>query len=74
LPLALLCLVAACGGGGGGTADRPASSSDVVFPSDEPIPTYTPTPPPSSSVHFETPEAAMTYLADAWNRGDLKSL
>jgi hypothetical protein len=46
----------------------------VVFPSDEPIPTYTPTPPPASSVHFDTPEAAMRYLAAAWNRGDITSL
>lgn len=68
LPLFVLCLLTACGGGGD------ASPGAVVFPSDEPIPTYTPTPPPSSSVHFETPEAAMRYLADAWNRGDLKSL
>jgi hypothetical protein len=46
----------------------------VVFPSDKPIPTYTPTPPPASSVHFDTPEAAMRYLAAAWNRGDITSL
>jgi hypothetical protein len=74
LALLFVCLVAACGQG------RPAEDvvrtapSPVVFPSDEPIPTYTPTPPPASSVHFDTPEAAMRYLADAWNRGDLVSL
>jgi hypothetical protein len=26
------------------------------------------------SVHFATPEAAMTYLASAWNRNDLEAL
>jgi hypothetical protein len=28
----------------------------------------------AASPHFDTPEAAMRYLADAWNRGDLVSL
>ena len=75
LALVSLCLASACGGGGSGTATLGAPSvPPVVFPSDEPIPTYPPTPPPASSVHFDTPEAAMRYLADAWNRGDLTSL
>ena len=81
LALLALCLASACGGGAGTTTlggPGPSASSSaphaVVFPSDEPIPSYTPTPPPASSVHFATPEAAMTYLADAWNRGDLTAL
>ena len=36
-------------------------------------PTSKPTP-PATGPHFATPEAAMTYLADAWNRNDITSL
>src|SRR5206468_3258993 len=30
--------------------------------------------PPIPAVHFDTPEAMMSYLADAWNRNDLGAL
>lgn len=70
LVLVPLLLLAGCARGQG--ADHLVQSS-VTFPSDAPIPTYSPTP-PASSVHFDTPEAAMRYLAAAWNRGDVASL
>ncbi|MDP9101722.1 MAG: hypothetical protein M3N21_06195 [Actinomycetota bacterium] len=38
-----------------------------------PTPTHAPVP-PVSGPHFATPEAAMRYLADAWNRDDVVSL
>jgi len=38
-----------------------------------PTPPVTPTP-PSSGVHFATPEATMRYLAGAYNRNDLAAL
>jgi hypothetical protein len=72
--LVALCLAAACSSGTATSTLAPGATPSVVFPSDEPIPTYSPTPPPASSVHFDTPEAAMVYLADAWNRGDIVSL
>jgi hypothetical protein len=70
LALLVLALGTACGSSGPATLSTPPA----VFPSDAAIPTYTPTPPPASPVHFDTPEQAMTYLAAAWNRGDLTAL
>ena len=73
-----LALAAACGSGGGAaTLAGPSASPTtdrVVFPSDAPIPTYTPKPPALRGPHFDSPEAAMRYLATAWNRHDLVSL
>ena len=49
---------------------RPAEIDDeVVRP-----PIKEPTCPGGPTVHFDTPEAAMTYLAAAWNRDDLAAL
>lgn len=33
-----------------------------------------PVPPTAAGPHFATPQQAMTYLADAWNRNDLAAL
>jgi hypothetical protein len=50
-------------------ADADADASSVHPPVAPPsCPGGTPT------VHFDTPEAAMTYLASAWNRNDLDEL
>jgi hypothetical protein len=59
----VLALTAACGGG---------STSASLGSSPTPEPTASPTPAPIPS--FGTPEAAMRYLASAWNRGDLTEL
>ena len=58
---ALLVLVAACGTGSGTAAP----------PSPSPSPTASPTP---VVPYFATPEAAMRYLAAAYNRHDLVAL
>lgn len=59
-------LLAACGQG-----SSPGSHTVT-----EPTPTHTntPVPPKNPGVHFATPEAAMRYLATAWNHDDLVSL
>ncbi len=72
--LALFLLLAACGGDPATLALPSSSPTRVVFPSDAPIPTYTPTPPTQTDPHFDSPEAAMRYLATAWNNHDLVSL
>jgi hypothetical protein len=64
LVLALL-LAAGCGGG------TPRVSS-LAAPT--PTHTNTPVPPKNPGVHFDTPEAAMRYLANAWNHDDLTAL
>jgi len=80
-----LALVSGCGGGassvlapgGSGTPTPPAPTAPTALtPSATslPIPTTTPTPPTQPGPQFATPEAAMRYLASAWNRGDLVSL
>ena len=58
-----LVLVTACG-----------ASDRVATPSPTMTPRPSPTPPVASAVHFNTPEAAMRYLASAWNRNDLVQL
>ncbi len=58
-----LVLVTACG-----------ASDRVATPSPTMTPRPAPTPPVASAVHFNTPEAAMRYLASAWNRNDLVQL
>lgn len=66
LGLALVVLLAAgCGGGA-----NKVSTLSVPTPTH----TSTPIPPKNPGVHFATPEAAMRYLAAAWNRDDLPSL
>jgi hypothetical protein len=87
--LVLLCLLlAGCGGqsGSGSTdaapspappsasASAPASPAAAASTSPSPLPTNSPVPPAAAGVHFETPEAAMRYLATAWNRMDIPSL
>ncbi|MCW2544560.1 MAG: hypothetical protein JWM40_2112 [Frankiales bacterium] len=65
--LVALLLTAACGG-----ASSPVAS--LTAPTATPTHTSTPVPPKSPGVHFTTPEAAMRYLATAWNHDDLASL
>ena len=62
IALLALALTAACGGG----------TTASVASSPTPVRTASPTPAPIPS--FGTPEAAMRYLASAWNRGDLTEL
>jgi hypothetical protein len=64
LPLFVLCLLAACGGG--------PSSTLLSSPSPTGSPSASPSPDPIPS--FATPQEAMIYLADAWNRLDIVSL
>jgi len=49
--------------------DVPEDDDVIVRP-----PVQEPTCPEGPMVHFDTPQAAMTYLADAWNRNDLAAL
>ena len=84
VPLAALALVTACGAS---TATTPVSAGSALPapvvtsapPEASPSPSASASPSPSSSPspavpYFATPEAAMRYLADAWNRRDLVSL
>ncbi|HET7310175.1 MAG TPA: hypothetical protein VFJ17_02490 [Mycobacteriales bacterium] len=64
-----------------GFADFPTwmshTAPDVTWQSDDyvaPQPVALPDCPGGVSPHFDTPEAAMTYLASAWNRDDLADL
>lgn len=50
-------------------ADWPEQDDDVVRQ-----PPALPSCPEGTTVHFTTPQAAMTYLAAAWNRDDLGAL
>src|SRR3954470_9303964 len=81
--LALLgCLLAVTGCGAESAttvATAPTASPAVtVTPTPEPSPsaspTHRPVPPTAPGPHFRTPQAAMRYLARAWNRHDLASL
>lgn len=49
------------------------ASSDNDKPAVQP-PVAPPSCPAGPTAHFDTPEAAMTYLAAAWNRNDLAEL
>ena len=78
LPTALACMVllSACGGGHATatvSAPQPSRSAEAATPS--PTPTHTNVPvPPTTGPHFATPQAAMRYLASAWNRNDITAL
>jgi hypothetical protein len=50
-------------------ADTADADAETVKP-----PIAPPSCPEGPTVHFDTPEAAMTYLAAAWNRNDLAEL
>ena len=77
-------LAAACGGASvtatsdpvTTTAAAPSVSPSTAASSESPspLPTNSPVPPAAAGVHFDTPEAAMRYLATAWNRMDIPSL
>jgi hypothetical protein len=64
LAASALLLAAACG----------SDSATVEAPKPSITPRPSPTPPAASAVHFNTPQAAMRYLASAWNRNDLVQL
>ena len=76
LALLALALTAACG-----SAPTTTTSSLATAPSARPTPPAVAvpakhvakpeTPKPNPIPSFRTPEAAMRYLASAWNRGDL---
>ena len=75
--VAIALLITACGSSSGsghesvGTTDETVTSSTAV-----PSSTSSSTVSTSTTIapHFDTPEAAMRYLADAWNRDDIVSL
>jgi hypothetical protein len=72
IPAALACLAltSACGAGQATvTAGGPPAGPSAT----RPAPTASPTP-PAQGPHFATPQAAMRYLAAAWNRNDVVSL
>lgn len=78
--LILVLLAAACGtgkpaGAGPGPTDTAGTSPSAspLAPPKSPSETATPTESPAPP-HFGTPEAAMRYLAVAWNKDDLVSL
>lgn len=67
---AVLVLTACSGGGAKPAAARPDS---VVVTA--PSPAVTPSPTPTyTGPHFDSPEAAMRYLAAAWNRHDIVAM
>ncbi len=85
LPFAALVLATACGASTGDPVSAPSSAPSPVVTATSPAAassapasasaSASPTPKPSRVVpYFATPEAAMRYLADAWNRRDLVSL
>jgi hypothetical protein len=80
----LACLLAAAGCGAHSesvtivaaapTPNLVVSATPASSPRPTPRPTNSPVPPPQSGPHFATPEAAMRYLASAWNRRDMTAL
>jgi hypothetical protein len=65
-------LLATLTGCGGATTKHPsASSTDRVVTTPTPTPSPTPT---YTGPHFDTPQAAMRYLAAAWNRHDIVAM
>jgi len=76
--LVAVLLVGACGvsrpdGAGSSPSSTVGSSTATTDPVSTPSGTPTPTESPAKP-HFDTPEAAMNYLAAAWNNNDLVSL
>jgi hypothetical protein len=72
---ALLLLAAGCGtsrGTGFSAEAHPVTVTTTVSAPSTTVPPASSTPP--GPPHFATPEAAMVYLAAAWNRGDLTAL
>lgn len=66
----LLCLLLSAGCGSSSPAPSAGGPTPTGTPTVSAAPAWTPDPVPS----FGTPEAAMRYLADAWNRLDLEAL
>jgi hypothetical protein len=79
-----LAVVAACAGCGTASTAGSVNAGSGANKSSTGAPVSTPAPPPASTgvasatsgrpPHFDTPEAAMTYLAVAWNANDIVSL
>ena len=60
-----------------GSLTTPSTSLTSTPPASPPVRTPAPTDPPTTvpaSPHFDTPQAAMTYLAAAWNSGNTVAL
>ena len=70
---ALLMLAACSGGGAKPTAARPDGVVVTAPSPTAPSPTATPTP-TYTGPHFDSPQAAMRYLAGAWNRHDVVAM
>jgi hypothetical protein len=70
LSLLVVGVLAGCGGGSDPTSTVAASVPTAVS---SPSPSPAPRPKPASP-HFATPEAAMRYLASAWNRNNIVEL
>jgi hypothetical protein len=68
-PCLAMAFATACGGATTSVRSGP-TATPTAAPTATSAATQTPTPVPS----FGTPEAAMGYLASAWNRGDLVEL
>jgi len=67
----LLVALTACGGSG--VKHSAAAQPDSVVVASSPTPTPSPTP-IYTGPHFDTPQAAMRYLATAWNRHDITAM
>jgi hypothetical protein len=69
----LLCslVLTGCGESAVTTVSLPAATGQ---PPASDVPSRTPSPTPDPIPSFSTPEAAMRFLADAWNRRDLVAL
>jgi hypothetical protein len=78
LSLALVSVLSACGAGPSSTGPVGSATSTTVnlasSSASAPATTAADTSVPDRPPHFDTPEAAMTYLATAWNSNDLVSL
>ena len=72
----LLLVVAACGTGAKPiAATQPDRVAVTASPTPDSIPTPAPTPTPTyTGPHFDSPEAAMRYLAAAWNGHDIAAM
>ncbi|MCU1601015.1 MAG: hypothetical protein JWO22_1724 [Frankiales bacterium] len=78
IALLLLALTAACGGASSTPhavlGSAPSSAPAVVQPVSRPAVTAKPSPSLAPRPHFRTPQAAMRFMARAWNDGNAEHL